>query len=151
VATESFAVLRGVLTGGNLASLQQVDGDRLTVRRGLVANALEAPIQVQVDGTTGIPSPSSLRFEVTAQASSANLGQRVELYNFQTGNYDSLDFRNATTTDTTVSVNVTSGASNYVEPGSGRVRAKLSYKPVAPVPGTSYSASLNRTSWVVTP
>lgn len=151
VPTESFAVLRGVLTAGNLASLQQVDGDRLTVRRGLVANALEAPIQVQVDGTTGIQSPSSLRFDLTAQASSSNLGQQIELYNFQTASYDSLDIRNATTTDSTVSVTVSSGAADYVEPGTGRVRAKLSYKPVAPVPGTTYSASLNRTSWVVTP
>lgn len=151
VPTGAFSILRGVLDSGNLASLQQVDSDRLTVRRGLTANALEAPIQVQVEGTTGILSPASIRFELTAQASSSNLGQRIELFNFSTGNYDSLDFRNATTADSAVTVLVTSGASDYVQPGTGKVRAKVSYKPVAPVPGSTYAAALNRTAWVVTP
>lgn len=149
--TGSFTIVRGLLLSGGLASLQQVDGDRLVVQRGFVPNSSDAPIQVAVEGVSPVTAPSRLRFDLTAQASSGSLAQTVELYNFANNGYDILDVRQATVTDSTTTVTVSANAFQYVDPGTGTVRAKVSYKPNAPIQSSNYTASLNKTSWVATP
>lgn len=151
VPTVSFTVLRGFILAGGLASLQQVDNDRLVVQRGFVPNSSDAPIQVVVEGVSPVTSASEVRFELTAQASSASLAQRVELYNFANGGYDTLDLRQATVTDSTVTVTVSANAFQYVDSATGTVRAKVSYMPNAPIQSSNYTASLNKTSWLVVP
>lgn len=151
VPTGAFTVLRGFVLSGNLASLQQVDNDRLVVQRGFVPNSSDAPIQVVVEGVSPVTAPSQVRFDLTAQASSASLAQKIELFNFANNGYDTLDLRQATLTDSTATVTVAANAFQYVDPGTGTVRAKVSYKPNAPIQSSNYTASLNKTSWVITP
>lgn len=66
-----------------------------------------------------------LGFDLVAKANTGGLSQRVELFNFSTGQWVPLGTASATTTDSLQSVAVASSPANYVQPGTGLVRARV--------------------------
>ena len=48
----------------------------------------EAPVQVVLEGTSTVTSPTQLKFRLESAANQANVAQKLELFNFSTGQYE---------------------------------------------------------------
>ena len=89
-----------------------------------------------------------MRLNLEAGVSVANLQQKVDLYNFSTAQYDLVDTRAGTLADSALTV--TPGSSTpYINPADRKVRARVSWKAVAPVlsdrsPAPGSSSELRR-------
>lgn len=146
----AFQVFRGVLVGGDIASLANSDDNSMVIQKGLTLNPAEAPIQLIVESTARTNTVSVLKFKLEARASFTVLQQTIELYNFNTNMYETVDQRAATTTDSVVEAVINSSADRFVQAGSNLMRAKVSYKPVGPIPGATFQAAFDQTLWTLT-
>lgn len=147
----SFSLFRGILLSGNLQSLYKRDGSSVVARPGLVLNQSEAPIQLETS-TSGIvnTNPSSLRVYLWTSVNSVNIQQQVLAFNINTSQWDVIDTRAATVAESNTNVNV-ANPSNYITPGSGTARIRVTFKPSGPVSNTAWQANVNQDVLLVVP
>ena len=147
----SFSLFRGRLSSGSLSDLFSSDDSDLVVLPGVVLNAAEAPVQVLLEGTSPLGTALELGFLLESHVSSSNLSQKIELFNFVTGLWEQVDSRAATTSDSIVHAHVTANPGRFIEAGTRRVRARVSYRPTGPVQQVQWTASLDRAHWTIVP
>lgn len=145
----SINLLRGIVIAGGLSSVQESEDNYLVSRPGIVFSNSEAPIQVVATGISTTSSPAQLKLMVEAKANQSNINQKIDLYNYTTSTYDTLDSRAATTTDSAVALVVASGASNYVDPATNEMKTRISYKASGPVFSYPWLASIDQIQWLV--
>ncbi|MGI8923277.1 MAG: hypothetical protein ACR2HJ_04430 [Fimbriimonadales bacterium] len=128
VVPTSYSMFRGSVISGNLGSLQNSDDNRLVMRPGAVFTNAEPPIQIILNATAPTSSPSWFSFSLESNASIVNAEQKISLYNYVTGLYEVLNTRLATTSDGTVTVNVTSDTARFIQPLTRAIKARVSYR-----------------------
>ncbi len=140
ITPDAYHISRGFLVGGDLSSVQHVDGNYLTVKKGITAFVSDYPVTVEFDGTSPTQNPSSLRMDATFHVSTASLGYVLDLFDFAAGSWDVVDSQTGIgpLADTTVTV-TGSNVSRYVQPVTGKVRARIRVKN----PGIAVSSTFN--------
>ncbi|HVT12710.1 MAG TPA: protease pro-enzyme activation domain-containing protein [Fimbriimonadaceae bacterium] len=146
----SYQVLQGTYLSGNVASLANVDQDYLTVRQVVAPVISQPPVDVLVTGTTTLHTPSSFAFKVVSHVSSIHVNQIVRLFNTSTNTWQTVDTRSATGSDQTVTVSITSNASQYVA-ADGTVQARIQFTPNGPTPTAGWSGSIDQAVWALNP
>lgn len=150
VQPNAFSLFRGQLVSGQLSDLFSVDASYLVGKAGLVLNQSEEPLQVVLEGVSPTALPSALDFVAVTKSNTGSLDQKVMLYNFTTASYETLDTRATTLNDQTVTVTPSGDLSRFVNPGDLHLRAKVTYRQVAPV-AVPWTVGLNQTVWNITP
>ncbi|MBL1150160.1 MAG: choice-of-anchor B family protein [Armatimonadetes bacterium] len=151
VSPDVMNILRGALLSGGLNELKQSDNQYVKIRRGVGASPSDPPLQVLFESVAPSESPHMFTFALEASVNTPGLAQRIELFNFATNSWETLDSQTASTTDATRVVNIASNRSAYVEPGTRKVRAKVSYSAVGPTSGASWVAQIDRVTWTLRP
>ncbi|MCH7903013.1 MAG: hypothetical protein IH944_00430 [Armatimonadetes bacterium] len=151
VVPDSFTLFRGVLTGGGLSDLLASDDSWMTVLPGITLNQAERQVQLVIEGTSPTETPSELRIRVEAHAEINNIGQWIELWNYDTNSYEQVDFMIATTVDSIVEVSITVDPGRFIQAGTKKMRAKVSYKEAGIVLFFPWLISFDQTVWVIVP
>ncbi len=134
------------MVSGTLASLYSSDDERLVVRPGAVFSTAEPPIQVILEGRSPESSPPVLSFLLESHAS---IGNAVQKISFDTSEYELMDSRPASTSDVEVRVNAIGNTSRFIEAGTLKVKARISYKALGPTFIYPWHARLDRARWVL--
>lgn len=127
IAPTSSIWLRGMVQSGNNASLAANDDDFFVARAGFVLSATEAPVQLRVDAVAPVGAVASLEFMAVSKVNTSGLSQRIELFNWSTGQYESVGVAVSTTAESTQTVVATGDLSRFVQPGTRAIRAKVSW------------------------
>jgi hypothetical protein len=143
----SYTAPRGRIVSGGLQELLFSDDQRLILQPFVVLNQGEPPVQLELEGTLS-GSPVALGFRLEGHVSVGNLTQQILMYNFSTNQWDLIDSRPASVTETVLDVQVSNPAS-YVEPGTRRVRALLTWKPAGPVLVYPWQVRIDQAVWLV--
>ncbi len=122
---QNFTLLRGFVRAGGLSDLFQSDNQYLRLIPGFVLNQAEAPIQVDIQGTAPVNQPLQVTLVWEVAGNVPNVEERVELYNFNTGQWDLVNTQIITQQDTHYEVSLR--LSGYVS-SSREVRARLSHR-----------------------
>jgi hypothetical protein len=144
-----FSLFRGLLVSGGLSQLVNEDGDPLVAAPGLVLDPQEAPVQLVVEATSPTASPVSFRFKTVSRVNSSGLSQRIDLFNFQTQSYETVDTRAATLSYQSAIVDATGSLSRFVDPVTRLVRARIALRQVAPVSVYPWNVSFDQTQWTI--
>ena len=147
IAPTSYNMFRGSVISGNLASLQNSDNDRLVLRPGAVFSNAEPPIQVILNAIAPSSSPGGFSFSLESNASIPNAEQKISLWNFKDEVYEVLDTRLATTSDDTVTVNVTTNTARFIQPLTMAIRARVSYGSRGPTFVYPWLARIDKAWW----
>lgn len=129
----AFTIGPGSVLFGGVFELQVSDNNHLFTRPGAVLLTTQAPLVMTA--TTTLPSTSATEITLNVE-SSVNTGgivQRIEVFNYLSGLYELVDTSTPGPSDTTVTINLTSNASNYIDQGNGQVKTRISCKPSGPV------------------
>jgi hypothetical protein len=78
----------------------------------------------------------------------SGIAQRVQLYNYDTAEYETVDERPIGTTEVTLYLTVPGDPDPYID-GSGNVKARILYDLVALPGSNNWSASIDVASWSV--
>jgi glucose/arabinose dehydrogenase len=149
IVPASFSMFRGSVVSGDVDSLADSDEDKLIARPGAVFVSSEPPIQIIINATSPFTSPSTFKFTLEANSSALHVRQIISLFNYDTGQYEEVDSRIATQTDSVVDVDVTSNIGRFVEDGTGNVRARVSFRATQPVFVYPYFGRVDRANWTV--
>ena len=145
-APTSMRVENGSIAGGNLASLEHSDDDRLRMIAGSTPARGEA-IRLVLNGNVGSTVPEGLSLRIEGSASSANVRQRVEAWDFVSGSWIVMDDRNPGLGDVVIEPHL-SNVSRFVGPG-GDVRMRVSYRATAPILQNPWQGRLDQAVWMV--
>ena len=151
LAPNNISILRGLVLSGNLQSIIESDDVYVTARPGITFSTSEAPLQIILDSTSTAGATTELRFTLESRAAASNINQRIELFNFATGVYDLIDLRAAPTTDTALTFIISANPSEYVEPTTRALKAKISYKAAGPVFSYPWLVHIDQAQWRVAP
>lgn len=149
VLPQSFSMFRGVLVSGVIQDLFASDNSAVVARAGLVLSSAEPPVQMVIEGVSPSLAPLELGFLVEARVSTPGLSQTIELFNFVSGQWELVNTRTATTTDSIAHAHVTNNPARFIRQGDGAVRAKVSYKTVGLTLHYPWSASIDRSHWTL--
>jgi hypothetical protein len=146
IAAESFNTLRGILIGGGIADVGASDNSYLKYNPGITLNPTEPPVWVEFSATLPSAAISSLSVTLEASANTIGLQQRLEMFNFANGQYEIVDTRMATTTDSVVTVQLTGNVSRFVSSG-GVIRARSGWRVAGPVSLFPWTICIDQVSW----
>ena len=148
VLPTAYSLIRGVLTSGNLASLDFMDASYLQVLTGATLSTLEAPVQVLTTALSPTLTPTSLKLTVVSKVNTPGTSQTIWLWNYTTSSYIAVDTRTMTTSSQTVTVTAPGSASDFVSAG-GTVQAKETYIQTGATLIYRWQVSLDLVNWTI--
>jgi probable HAF family extracellular repeat protein len=130
---------------GNVASLAASDDDHLTT----ITTHFATPISVRFEATAASGSASAMTFAYEGSTTNPSTTQRLELYDFAAGAWETVDVRPGTTSDSTVTTSP-ANPSRFVEPGTNRLRARVTLSSGARN-ARSWQAKTDLVRWTISP
>ncbi len=153
VPPASVSVVVGNNVQGGLPQLAASDDQRMSVNSVLAPDGpslTSLEVRMVMEATLPSPSPSSLSARLEGHCTVSANTQRIELFNFQTGLYESVDLQGAANgTDSTVTVNPSGNILRFVQTGSGLVRARVSYVIGDAAESLGWTARVDQFAWLV--
>jgi hypothetical protein len=149
IRPDSWMLVGGQYGGGDVASLYARDGNRLLIQIVDELNVTDAVYDVF--GTSPCPDPSAIRLNLTSQTDRPPSLQFVQLWNFTTNAWETIDTRTAPTTETQIQVSVTSNAARFVGVNN-QMRARVTHMLIQDEAQTRvWNSWFDETTWTVTP
>ena len=134
---ETMQVSGGVVKGGTQQSLDHSDDDRLTIGAGVFIGS--AGMGVIVTETAPTTSPASLIIGVeSSDVAVPTVGevQTIKLWNWSLSNWELVDTRPTTQSDSVAIVTISANAARFVDPATRQVKAQIMHSK----PPTAFSA-----------
>ena len=150
VVQDTFSVFRGVKFAGALADVFESDDSRLILNPGFRISSDEALVWLIFDTTLSSDSPGSLELVMESQAGTPGLTGTLEAFNWNSNAYDIVDVSAASfNVDTVVTVDLSSGISNYVQTSSGAVRSRIGWRQTGFTLNFPWEVRLDQFVWTV--
>jgi hypothetical protein len=148
VAPNAFSWFRGNHQSGNVASLASDDGNYNVATSGAVPFPTEPPAQLVVDCTAPAGQVLGIDMRVVSKVNTTGLSQKIELFDWVANAYVQIGSTQGSTMSDSTHTAVAAGTlANYVQPGTQKVRAKVSYF----VTGTTFlfvwTVSVDQVQW----
>jgi len=145
---EEFFVVRGQLVQGGLDELLQSDDEKLVMKRPRSTGI--TGVQIILDVKSHFPGTSVTQLGFTLEALSSIVGasQKVLFKNYQTGTFEEVDSRTATTTDSMTQVTIFTNGSRFVHPQTGEMHARIVWTKTGFVP-VNWTTSTDFVQWQV--
>ncbi|MCW5937892.1 MAG: S8 family serine peptidase [Fimbriimonadaceae bacterium] len=140
----NLSILRGIQVGGDVRSLDRVENTVLDVAKGITVNQAEAPVQIVTEHNASFDSNfGELYVTVTAKVNVTGvLRQRVQLFNFTTNQYDTVNEGTIGTSYGVFEASQTSNVANYISGGIVRVRTQVF--PAGPVSSNNWRTQFDQ-------
>ena len=146
ITPNSFTVLAGQYAAGSEVDLATSDNVDLVVRRS--HTDLQSRVEVEIEGKSPtVPVSFGLKFEGSVFAR-GNVVQTIEWFNFDAGNWEVIDSRNASRfVDSVTEAIPTGDLYRFVKSGTGVTRARV--RLVSNNPRQRFSANIDQMVWLV--
>ncbi|MEO7454115.1 MAG: hypothetical protein ABIV13_05065 [Fimbriimonadales bacterium] len=145
----SYTLFRGILIAGNLQSLSFSDDERMILQPGIVFTSGEAPVQLILHGSSPFTTSTIYHVEIEWQASSTNISQILDVWNFVNSSYTTIAVTPATLVDSTQLIFV-NPSEEFIGP-QGELQARLSYRAVGPVFAYPWKVRIDRARFIISP
>jgi len=149
VPPAEYEIIRGQHISGGLEDLFEADDSRLVVRLGFVIGSEEPPVWLELSGISPQTATDELRFVLEARATTVGLTQSIALYDCDAGEYTEVKVGMATTTDSVTEVAISDDPGRFIDPATGEVKARLSWKANGPVASFPWEVGIDRAIWKV--
>lgn len=146
VQAQQYTLVRGSLFGGGLADLHTSNNVSMSLRPGVTLSGSQRPIVLELESTVPAGSIASMQFVIESRTTSTSIRQWLELYNFTNATWVSVDSRMTSLTDQRIEIPITAMA-EYMESGTRRVLARISYKAEGPVLSFPWTSSIDQAVW----
>ncbi len=149
----SVTVRLGRIDAGSVAEIADIDGQVFRVCKFIVPNQAVAPITVEVNGTSPIPSPSQLSFRTYGRMNASGLfSQTLDLWDWNLGNFSPTAVTTSTigTTFRAAGVGANAPVGRFVG-SSNQVRARYRIRQTGPAGTPAWCFNLDQAIWLIRP
>ncbi len=134
----------GMFESGSLADLADSDDVGLKYR-SVPAPTGDPSIRLEFRGNISTTSPSVIFFNMESRVTTPNVNQKIEFFNFLTGDYEEVDNRDASFTDDALTVEISSP--NFFASVTGEVRTRVTWSATGPVIGFPWATVVDQVGW----
>ncbi len=149
IPADSLTVYRGNQIGGTLADAAESDNSYILFNPGLTLNSVEAPVWLIFDASLSSDSPNTLELVMESQAGTPGLTATLEAWNWNANDYDVVDVSEASFNSDTVITAELASISDYVQAGTGAVRARAGWRKTGPTLNYPWEVRLDQLVWNV--
>ncbi len=158
VSPDTLTVITGSVNSGGVSELSQSDDQYLVLDPQFLASRYQ--LLFTLDSTASTDSPTALAFTLESRMLTfvGTVDQRIELYNYDMGNFEVVDNRLASSTDTVVNISPGGDPTRFVQPVTGAMQARIRYQNSLPywVTRTAslylpFRTRVDQAKWTVTP
>ncbi len=148
-ASESVDVVVGGKSSGTLSTIANSDDIRFAVQTDTSVGPTEESVVLEFESTMPVNMPNSIQFDLEARAGTLNLEQKIEIFDFENGQYQVFDVSEASLADSQFTAYATGELFRFFEPTKGTLRARVSWKPVGPVFHYPWTIRIDRAAWSI--
>lgn len=146
----AFGVDRGVLMTGGLVGSHHNDGEAIVVENRRPTAIGEPWVGVQFVGHSPLATPSQLKLTYDGSVSHTPVRQVLQLFNYQSNDWETVDTRNSATTDQSTTVTITSNVGRFIRTGNREVKARIVYVDLS-VTVPNWTGRMDQVMWTVVP
>ncbi len=151
---QDLDVLLGFQTSGQLSDLFGGDDHFVSIDPARRATLSGQKVDIVLTSTSSTISPGEFRFRVQSRMNGGRLGdvyQTIKLWNYQTGQYELFDTRDAPIVDEQVVIAPTGDLSRFVQPLTNAIQANLTWRRETFIrrPFT-WSVDIDEAVWLIT-
>jgi hypothetical protein len=122
-------VTYGSVDSGTIADLKTSNNRKLSLTNPTEFNDVQYDQIVQVvTGTAPFSTPTELRFRIESTTNQSFTDQKVEFYNYLTGQYEEVNFSSIPQADTVREIVVTSSPDRFVNGANREVKARITWR-----------------------
>ena len=142
----------GTLVGGSLADLLLSDDQRVVIQNKPAFAPTLPAVSITVEGRATGDTATEILFHYEGHSDAVPAVPReIALFNYRTNRLDTLDTGTSSTTDAVREVLVTTNASDYVETGTGDLRARVGLIDHGTVFFPSWGQRVDHVRWEILP
>jgi hypothetical protein len=145
----TFSWQTGTPISGNLGNLWFDDQTYVVGRAVSDVDRFTPPAMLVTETFAPSPDITSLRIDVDAKANTPGLSMRIQLYNFATEQYVTV-YQAATGTSDIRGIGFAETPPDFVEPGTGVIRARTSFFRTGITLTFPWVVSVDQVQWIVT-
>ncbi len=148
IQPDSVTALRGQWASGTLVDVFVSDDSYLNYQAQVTANSSEAPVWLIADGASDDPDLSSIQLLMESNAGTPGLTAIVEAWNWTENEYDIVgNWATSFNIDAVVTVDLSGRVSEYVQAGSGSVRARVGWRKTGLTINFPWEVRLDQLVW----
>ncbi len=155
---DSYTLVMGNHVSGTVADLAESDDQYLVLDPQFLSRRYQ--LAITIDATSPEQTPSGLRFSLESRVQNilGTVEQKIELFNFGSGQFESVDSRLTSATDTLIEVTPGGDPTRFVQAATNAIRARVSYQNSLPFWVFSmqnlylpYRTKIDHIYWTITP
>ncbi|MER3413902.1 MAG: hypothetical protein C4341_06625 [Armatimonadota bacterium] len=127
ILPSSFTVTRGYLIAGTVGRLYANDDVYIQVQARRQTELGAASVEIEIVGTSPSTNVSQLQLLFDGRTSGDPTRQRIELYNYASGFWETVDERPGPQSDQSVTVTITTNPNRFIHQGTREVKARIGY------------------------
>jgi thermitase len=127
VLPSSFTVTRGAYMSGATSDLHTNDGTYVRVQARAQTEIAAASVEIETVGTAPTGTVTQLQFKYDGRVSGSPTRQRIELFNYQSNSWETVDERDGPAADQTVTITITTNPGRFVQSGTRQMKARIGY------------------------
>ena len=151
VFPQSATVRFGHLDSGSVSNLAAIDNNNMRVCRAFVPNLVVAPVTVELDSTSPINNPQTLKFRTFSKMTAAgSFSITVDLYDWSLTAFSPVDFyTDAIATPFKSTVVAGSGDLNRYIGSGNAIRARYRIRPTGFIATATWCHDLDQAVWFI--
>ena len=149
VFPSAFNTENGTTISGGIVEVLESDDSYLSVLADVPADTDGEEVVVAFTANTVNTTFNSLTFNIESSVNTPNVVQNVELFNFTSLTFELVDSQSAELVDTSVAIEVTGDVSRFVTPGSGLLRARVSFESAGATLFFPWQVNVDRIDWQI--
>lgn len=140
----SFSLVNATQRSGNLASLEDVDADRLTLGPEDFSSRSGSGIITSDSAPAGAINQITLGVRSSNTLTGLAANQTLELWNWNTSAWEVLDTRTTSTSDSTAQLTINSNAARFVNTSTREVKLRVLHKSNVGNSGNRWTLSIDQ-------
>lgn len=146
----SYLVEQGVFRTGGLVGSHHNDGEPIVVENRRPTAVGDPWVGVQFTGFSPVAAPSQLKLTFDGGVSLNPVRQVLQLFNYQSNGWETVDTRDAATTDQGTTVTIASNPGRFIRSGNNEVKARIVFIDLG-VTVTNWTGRMDQVMWTAVP
>jgi len=146
IKPENATIIRGEHVSGDITDMFEDDNSYYIVKRGRELNLSGVQIMYDVSAHATSANASKLEFTSIASSSLSGVTQKIYLFNYTTNQYDLVDTRTIGTSESSVTITITSNSEDYIQDQSFEVKSRIQWIKTGFAPA-SWQTKTDKVHW----